>query len=147
MAILQSVLQHAQCRKIIVSSMPKTIPLIFYIESLLADIVKNVHVKDTLARQLDQPLCHGGREVPIIQYWPHLAEEFKVSEDVRIKCQHNIENSPTKHMFEFLEAQAPNFSVSDLKVGLKGISRKDLVKRLEQCYLLGEFPFPCTVNS
>lgn len=102
-------------------------------------IVRKVHVMDDLASRLDQPICHGKREVPITQYWLHLAEEFKVSEEVVIKCQHSSESSPSKNMLEFQEGRDPHFTVQKFKDGLRDIQRNDLVKKLEQFNLSGEF--------
>ena len=108
-------------------------------DSLVKDlIVTNVHVMDELARALDQPTCHGNQEIPITQYWVHLAAEFQVPEEVLIKCQHNPESSPSKHLLEFQEGRDPNFSVQKLKDVLRVISRNDLVKKVEQCSLPGK---------
>ena len=102
-------------------------------------IVSNVHVMDLLARYLDQPSCFGKREVPIIQFWRHLAAEFEMSEDTIIKCQHNWESSPSKSMLGFQEGREPQFTVLKLKGELKDIGRNDLAKKLEQCSLPGKF--------
>ena len=96
---------------------------------------------DELARQLDQPVCHGNQDMPSTQYWLHLAEEFKVSREVVIRCQHNPENSPSKNMLEFQEGRDPYFSVQMFKDALRDIARNDLVKMLEQCSLPGEFSY------
>ena len=94
---------------------------------------------DKLACLLDQPIRHGSQEVPTTKYWLHLAEEFKVSNEVKIRCQLNSENSPSKNMFDFQEARDPQFKVQVLKEGLQSINRNDLVKKLEKCSLPGEF--------
>ena len=94
---------------------------------------------DELARRLDQPIYRGEQEPPIVQHWKHLAAEFRVPEDVETRCQTNPQSSPSKHMFEFLEAGNPNFSVKELKDGLSFISRNDLVKKMKQSGLAGEF--------
>lgn len=92
-------------------------------------IVANVNVMDELARRLDQP-------DPNTQHWEHLAAKFDVPEDVKMKCQHSLENSPTKHMLDIKEAEDTNdFSVQKLKIGLGAISRKDLVQKVEKCPL------------
>ena len=122
------------------NKMTETILLVCLIESLVKEkIVRNVRVLDLLACHLDQPSCFGKREVPIIQYWPHLAEEFEMSEDTVIKCQHNCESSPSKSMLEFQEGCEPQFTVLELKGELKDIGRNDLAKKLEQCNLPGKF--------
>ena len=102
-------------------------------------IVANVHIMDELARSLDQPIYRGEQEPPIVQHWVHLAAEFGVPEDVVTKCQTNSQSSPSKHMFEFLEARDPNYSVKHLKEGLSVLSRNDLVKKVELCGLTGNF--------
>ena len=94
---------------------------------------------DELARRLDQPIYRGEQEPTIVQHWKHLAAEFRVPEDVETRCQTNPQSSPSKHMFEFLEAGNPNFSVKELKDGLSFISRNDLVKKMKQSGLAGEF--------
>ena len=101
-------------------------------------VVSNIHVMDELARLLDQPICHGNQDVSFTQYWLHLAEEFKVSEEIVIRCQHNPENSPSKNMLEFQKARDPYFPVQTFKDALRDIARNDLVKMLEQC---GEFSY------
>ena len=84
---------------------------------------------DELARRLDQP-------DPNTQHWEHLAAKFDVPEDVKMKCQHSLENSPTKHMQDIKEAEDTNdFSVQKLKIGLGAISGKDLVQKVEKCPL------------
>ena len=103
------------------------------------NIVANVHIMDELACSLDQPIYRGKQEPPIVQYWVHLAAEFRVPEDVVTKFQTNPQSSPSKHMFEFLEARNPNYSVKDLKEGLSVISRNDLVKKVELRGLTGNF--------
>ena len=102
-------------------------------------ILTNVRIMDELARRLDQPIYRGEQEPPIVQHWKNLAVEFRVAEDVVTRCQTNPQSSPSKHMFEFLEAGNPNFSVKELKDGLSFISRNDLVKKMKQCGLAGEF--------
>ncbi len=42
-------------------------------------------------------------------------------------------------MFEFQEGRNPDFKVQMLKDGLQSTGRNDLVKKLEQCSLPGEF--------
>jgi len=96
---------------------------------------------DELASLLDQPFCHGNQDVRSTQYWLHLAEEFKVSEEIVIRCQLNPENSPSKNMLEFQEGRDPYFSVQTFKDALRDIARNDLVKMLEQCSLAGEFSY------
>ena len=101
-------------------------------------IVAKVRVMDELACRLDQPTYHGKRELPLTQYWVHLAEKFQVPEDVVIRCQHNSENSPTRSMLEFLEGRDPHFKVQCLKNELCEIDRNDLVEKLEKCSLQGK---------
>ena len=83
---------------------------------------------DELARRLDQP-------DPNSQHWEHLAAEFDVPEEVKMQCQHSLENSPTKHMLENKEAEDTNFSVQKLKIELETINRNDLVQKVEKCNL------------
>lgn len=94
---------------------------------------------DELARQLDQPTCHGEQETPSVKYWSHLAAELGMPIDTRIKCQHSFENSPSKFLFEHKEALDPEFTVQNLKDRLGEIPRNDLVNRLEGCRLSGRF--------
>ena len=104
-------------------------------------VVSNIHVMDELSRRLDQPICHSNQEVPFTQYWLHLAEEFRVPEEIVIRCQHIPENSPSKNMLEFQEGRDPYFSVQTFKDALRDIARNDVVKMLEQCGLPGEFSY------
>lgn len=109
-------------------------------------VVGNIHVMDELARRLDQPICHSNQDVPFTQYWLHLAEEFRVPEEIVIRCQHIPENSPSKNMLEFQEGRDPYFSVQTLKDAPRDIARNDVVKMLEQCSLPGEFLYFHSVN-
>ena len=93
---------------------------------------------DELTRRLDKPIYRGEQEPLIVEHWKHLAAEFRVPEDVVTRCLTNPQSSPSKHMFEFLEAGNPNFSVKDLKDGLSFISRNDLVRKMKQFGLEGE---------
>ena len=89
---------------------------------------------DELAGQLDQP------GYPRASYWVHLASEFKVPEEVIMKCQYSFESSPSKHVLECKEGFDTNFSVQALKKGLRAISRNDLVQKVDRCRLPSKFP-------
>ena len=80
---------------------------------------------DELARGLD-PVCPPGTS-----YWVHLAEVLQVTDEVKMRCQHNPQCSPSKHMLDFKEAVDPDFSVQQLKDGLHAISRNDLAQIVE----------------
>ena len=94
---------------------------------------------DELARQLDQPICHGEHEIPTVKYWLHLAEELGMSSDTLIKCQHSFEYSPSKFLFDLKGAMDPYFTVQNLKDRLGEIARNDLVTMLDGCTLSGRF--------
>lgn len=94
---------------------------------------------DELARQLDQPICHGERETPSGTYWLHLAKELDMRFETQIKCQHSFENSPSKFLFEHKESLNPEFTVQNLKDRLAEIPRNDLVNILDGCRLSGRF--------
>lgn len=94
---------------------------------------------DELARQLDQPICHGEHETPSVKYWLHLAAELRMPIDTLIKCQHSFENSPSKFLFENKESLDTDFTVQCLKDRLGEIRRNDLVKMLDDCRLSGRF--------
>jgi len=94
---------------------------------------------DELARQLDQPICHGEHETPSVKYWLHLAAELGMPFDTLIKCQHSFENSPSKYLFWHIESLHPEFTVQNLKDRLGEIPRNDLVTRLDGCRLSVRF--------
>lgn len=99
---------------------------------------------EEVAHVLDQPLiCQGKQEMPFIQYWKHLFEEFRkafhFSPEVAKKCLLSFGNSPSRSMFENLRALRPRFAIIDLKDSLKHIQRNDLVEELEQCSLSGKW--------
>ena len=94
---------------------------------------------DELARQLDQPICHGERETPSGKYWLHLAKELGMPFETLIKCQHSFENSPSKFLFENKESLDTDLTVQYLKDRLGEIRRNDLVKMLDDCKLSGRF--------
>ena len=106
---------------------------------MLSDIIGDVNVMDELARQLDQPICHGERETPSGTYWWHLGRELGMRLETLIKCQHSFENSPSKFLFDHKESLNPEFTVQNLKDRLAEIPRNDLVNRLDGCILSGRF--------
>ena len=96
-----------------------------------------------MAHALDPPsIGHGRRELPLIQYWKHLFEEFREAFDLPLdvakKCQLASEDSPSRNMFEHLKSKQPDFLISKLIEGLRGIQRNDLVKSLEECSFPGK---------
>ena len=103
-------------------------------------VVDRVQVMQELADALDRPsIGHGRQELPLIQYWKHLFEEFReafdLPQDIAKKYQLSSEDSPSANMFENLKAEQPDFPISKLKDGLRDIQRNDLVEELEQCSL------------
>lgn len=96
-----------------------------------------VQAMQELADALDRPsIGHGSQELPLIQYWKHLFEEFRdvfnLPQDVAKKCQLASEDSPSRNMFEHLKSKQPDFLISKLIEELRDIQRNDLVKLLEQ---------------
>lgn len=83
-------------------------------------------VGDELARLLDQ------RNDFSEQYWPHLAYYFKVSEEIRKKCEQKTEESRSENLFDCIISSKPKLSVQQLKVSLESIRRKDLIEKLEE---------------
>lgn len=103
-------------------------------------VVGRVQVMQEMAHALDPPsIGHGRQELPLIQYWKHLFEEFReafdLPQDVAKKCQLASEDSPSRNMFEHLKSKQPDFLISNLIEGLRDIQRNDLVKLLEQSSL------------
>lgn len=90
-------------------------------------ILASVTVMDKLALNLDNPTN--------LSSWEHLAEEFDVPTENVKECELNPDSRPSKVMFDLLDTQKPNFSLEELKTGLRGMPRNDLVKRVEQCGL------------
>ena len=100
-------------------------------------VVARVQAMQELADALDRPsIGHGSQELPLIQYWKHLFEEFRdafnLPQDVAKMCQLASEDSPSRNMFEHLKSKQPDFLISKLIEGLRDIQRNDLVKLLEQ---------------
>lgn len=96
-----------------------------------------VQAMQELADALDRPsIGRGSQELPLIQYWKHLFEEFReafnLPQDVAKRCQLASEDSPSRNMFEHLKSKQPDFLISKLTEGLRDIQRNDLVKLLEQ---------------
>lgn len=100
-------------------------------------VVDRVQAMQELADALDRPsIGHGSQELPLIQYWKHLFEEFReafnLPQDVAKKCQLASEDGPSRNMFEHLKSKQPDFLISKLVEGLRDIQRNDLVNLLEQ---------------
>ena len=96
-----------------------------------------VQAMQELADALDRPsIGHGSQELPLIQYWKHLFEEFRdafnLPQDVAKMCQLASEDSPSRNMFEHLKSKQPDCLISKLIEELRDIQRNDLVKLLEQ---------------
>ena len=85
---------------------------------------------------------------PIRQRWEHLADEFKVPDDVKRRCE-NYKNytrnlSPSEVMFEYLRTTRGSLKIETIKEYLGGLGRKDVIKELEENkYLSGEWIAGC----
>ena len=102
-------------------------------------IISKASVMDALALHLDRSVTPGKRSsIQLTQRWEHLADEFKVEDEIKRRCESNAGNSsPSEAMFNYLCTTHGSLSIRTLKKYLKGLGRNDVVTELEKGSLLG----------
>ncbi len=89
---------------------------------------------DVLTLHLDRSVIPGLRGVAVTQRWEHLADEFKVPDEIKRKCENFKESqmSPSEAMFEYLCTTRDSLTIETLKSYLKKLGRNDVVLELER---------------
>ena len=101
--------------------------------SFLKDkIVSREDAMDVLILHLDRSVCLAPG-IPAIQRWEHLADQFRVPDDVKSQCEHfSGKLSSSETFFEQLCATQDSLTVKEVKSGLKKLGRNDVVAELEK---------------
>ncbi|XP_022804991.1 uncharacterized protein LOC111342211 [Stylophora pistillata] len=95
-------------------------------------IVDKEDVMDVLVLHLDRSVCFAPG-IPAIQRWVHLADQFKVPDDVKSQCaDFSGKLSSSEALFEHLCAVQDALSVGEIKKKLKKLGRNDVVAELEK---------------
>ena len=101
--------------------------------SFLTDkIVSKEDIMDVLILHLDRSVCLAPG-VPAIQRWEHLADQFKVPDDVKSQCANfSGKLSSSESLFEHLRVTKDSLTVKKVKSYLKKLERNDVVAELEK---------------
>ncbi|XP_015758640.1 PREDICTED: uncharacterized protein LOC107337909 isoform X3 [Acropora digitifera] len=101
-------------------------------DSLVKDvIVCNSSAMDIIALYLDRSLHPGRRDLPLVQRWEHLADEFKVSDSIKMKCgSMSTRISPSERMFQYLRVANHSLRIADLIKHLQKMKRNEVVREL-----------------
>ena len=96
-------------------------------------IVSNTSAMDIIALHLDRSVHPGNKDVPVVQRWEHLADEFEVPNLTKKKCGNlSTTLSPSERMFQHLRMTNQSLAISDLKKKLEAVDRKDVVEELNK---------------
>ena len=101
--------------------------------SFLRDkIVSKGDIMDVLILHLDRSVCLAPG-IPATQRWEHLADQFKVPDDVKSQCANfSGKLSSSESLFEHLCATQDSLTVKEVKSCLKKLERNDVVAELEK---------------
>ena len=101
--------------------------------SFLKDkIVSREDAMDVLILHLDRSVCLAPG-IPATQRWEHLADQFKVPDDVKSQCANfSGKLSSSESLFEHLCATQDSLTVKEVKSCLKKLGRNDVVAELEK---------------
>lgn len=88
---------------------------------------------DIISLHLDRSVHPGGKDVPVVQCWEHLADEFDMPDLTKKKCGNmSATLSPSEKMFQHLQMKNPSLPIADLKKCLEEVERKDVVEELNK---------------
>lgn len=89
---------------------------------------------DMICLHLDRSVSPSVRvAAPVGQRWEHLADEFKVPDDVKRRCvTYNGNLSPSEAMFEYLRTARGSLTIETIKGYLRELWRKDVIDELEK---------------
>ena len=97
-------------------------------------IVSKVDIMDVLTLHLDRSACPGLRGVPVSKRWEHLADVFKVPDEIKRQCENFTGNqlTPSEAMFECLCTTYDVLTMKKLKSDLSNLGRNDVVNELKK---------------
>ena len=112
-------------------------------------IINKAKVMDALALHLDRSVCPGSKEVPVAQRWEHLADEFKVPDETKKRCENFLRRSPSESMFDYLRVTEGSLPIKTLKFHLRNLGRKEVVNELDKNSSLsrGTFVFKTAMDN
>lgn len=102
-------------------------------------IVSKASIMDVLALHLDRSVCPGKRGAILTQRWEHLADELKVTKEIKRQCETYTGNlSPSEAMFEYVRMTNDTLPIGTLKTYLRELGRNDVVTEFKKnSYLPG----------
>lgn len=111
--------------------------IFFFTDDFVKDkIIRNATIMDTLPLYLDRSVCPGSKDVPVTQRWEHLADEFKVPDETRKRCENLLGKSPSESMFDHLSVTKGSLPIKTLKFHLCKLGRNDVVSELDENSIL-----------
>jgi hypothetical protein len=72
--------------------------------------------------------CCLDRNFKYLHYWSQFAFVLNVPDETVIQCSLHSEYSPTIKLFEFLQVEQPELSVTELEDALRSIERSDILQ-------------------
>lgn len=98
-------------------------------------IVNRAGLMDVFSLHLDRPNCPSKRQDFLIPAgWEQLADEYKVPEEIKRKCQNFYKGnlSPSNAMFEYLEATSNFFNIGITNTHLRKLGRNDIICDIDE---------------
>lgn len=98
-------------------------------------IVNRAVVMDVVSLHLDRPNCPGKRQDFLTPAgWEQLADEYKVQEEIKRRCQNFFKGnlSPSKAMFEYIEATGNVLNIGITKTHLRKLGRNDIICDIDE---------------
>lgn len=96
------------------------------------EIVSKAKIMDMICLHLDRSVSPSVKVgALIIQRWEHLADEFKVPDDVKRRCVTYTRNtSPSEAMFGYLRTTYGSLKIETIKSYLRELGRNDVIQEL-----------------
>ena len=98
------------------------------------EIVSKAKIMDMICLHLDRSVSPSVQVAAVIrQRWEHLADEFKVPDDVKRRCVTYTRNtSPSEAMFGYLRTTHGSLKIETIKSYLRDLGRNDVIQELEK---------------
>lgn len=109
-------------------------------------IVSKAIIMDMICLHLDRSVSPSVQVAALIrQRWEHLADEFKVPDDVKRRCvTYTGNSSPSEAMFGYLRTTHGSLEIGTIKRYLRELGRNDVIEELEKNKdLFGEWIAGC----
>ena len=113
-------------------------------------IVSKAIIMDLICLHLDRSVSTSARvAAPLTQRWEHLADEFKVPNDIKRQCVTYTGNlSPSEAMFEYVRRTHGALKIGTIKKYLRELGRRDVIEELEENVdLSGEWIAGCNKKN